>query len=48
MSGIRPTRAARVGRGVVVVVALLWSLGPVLYGVLLAGYVLLSRRTDES
>ena len=36
MSSVRPTRAARAGRAVVVGVALLWSLGPVLYGVVLS------------
>lgn len=36
MSGVRPTRAARAGRAVVVALALLWSLGPVAYGVVLA------------
>jgi len=36
VSGVRPTRAARAGRAVVVALALLWSLGPVAYGVVLA------------
>ena len=36
MSGVRPTRAARAGRAVVVAIALLWSLGPVAYGVVLS------------
>ncbi|GAA4710969.1 carbohydrate ABC transporter membrane protein 2, CUT1 family (TC 3.A.1.1.-) [Promicromonospora umidemergens] len=36
MSGVRPTRAARAGRAVLVAIALVWSLGPVAYGVVLS------------